>query len=640
MAATEETLRKLETVPDMPGAYLFRDEDGKVIYVGKARSLRKRLRQHLRDNPTPYGWTEQLYARLTDFDYTVTRTELEAFILEASLIKEHRPRYNIRLSDDKSYPYLKLTDEMYPRLIVLRDLPRDAQVAVRGRPSQRRFHDPARHEVHGLAGGQLFGPYADARSMRRVMRLVPGLFGLRSCSRRLDGTPHGTPCLQFHIGRCQGPCRGLAVVTPAQYDRCVHQTADFLEGRLDGVAEDLEREMNAAAAELAFERAAKLRDQLRAVRRVTEDQVVVATENRDQDVVGVHIDEDRAMVVRFSVRAGRLVAQDQYPFAHVKGRTAGEVTDAFLTQHYARASHVPAEVLVSDLVADAEEWSELLSEARGSRVRVYRPERGDKRRLVELAVKNAGIAQQALARNKADQQRVAQAALGDLADVLDLKQPPRRIECFDISTTQGRDSTGSQVVFTDGLSDKKAYRSFRMRATEGKPDDYAMMAEMIRRRLQRALAGDERFLPLPDLILVDGGKGQLSTAGQVVSDAGLEIPLAGLAKQQEEVFVPWWPDPLDMSPHQPAHFLLQRIRDEAHRFAIGHHRGLRDAAVTRSLLDEVPGIGPERKRALLATFPSVQALAHASVDEIASVKGMSRASATALLEHLTRATDA
>lgn len=632
--------KKLSTIPDLPGAYIIKDAGGAVLYVGKARSLRKRLRQHFRQSAPRYGWTEQLYARAEDLDYVVTDSELEALILEASLIKEHKPRYNIRLSDDKSYPYLKVTEETYPRLMLLRDLPRDAQVKLPGRAGARRFHDPQRHEVHGSTSGRIFGPYPDATSMRRIMRMLPQLFGLRSCRRKLDGTSVGKPCLNFHIGRCVGPCRGAEFVSPEEYGDIVRLTVRFLEGKSGEIVREVEAAMKSAAEGLDFERAAQLRDKLKAIKRVTEEQVVVANENREQDVIGVALEQDRALVALLQVRAGRLVKQDQFVFNHAQRRQVSEVIEAFLTQHYSRAMHIPAEVLVAQEPEDPEAWAEVLAEARGGRVRLYRPQRGAKRRLMELAGKNARIALEAAAKSRAEQQRASQAALRDLADALGLPEPPRRIECFDISTTQGRDSTGSQVVFTDGMPDKRSYRRYRMRKTEGKPDDYAMMAEMLQRRLRRGLGGDEKFLPLPDLILVDGGKGQLSTALEVLKEMGQgEMAAAGLAKQEEEVYVPGRSEAVDMAGHEPAHFLLQRVRDEAHRFAITHHRGLRDSQITKSALDDIPGIGPARKRALLARFASVQAMARASIDELAAVKGMNRKAAEELLRVLTAAAE-
>lgn len=627
---------KLKSVPDLPGAYTMRDAEGNVLYVGKARSLRKRLRQHFRENATPYGWSQQLYPRVDDIEYTVTASEVEAFILEANLIKEHKPRYNIRLADDKSYPYLKLTDEVYPRLMVLRDLPANARVRVPGRAGARRFHDPHRHEVHGTGSGRIFGPYPDTSAMRRIMQMVPKLFGLRDCRRNLDGTPNGKPCLNLHIGRCVGPCRGEEFVSREQYGAIVEQTVRFLEGKSAEIVRDLESQMHDASANLDFERAAILRDRIKAVGRVTQDQLMVANENRDQDVIGAAVQEDTALVAFLQVRAGRLVKQDQFPFAHAKDRSLSDVVDAFLTQHYARAAYIPPEILVCADVGDEEEWSALLSEARGSKVRVYRPQRGEKRRLMELAVKNAEIGLRAHLQSREARRQASAAALNDLAAALGLPEPPARIECFDISTTQGRHSTGSQVVFTDGLPDKRGYRHYRMTQTEGKPDDYAMMAEMLMRRLSRGLQEDPHFLPMPDLILVDGGKGQLSTALEVLRKAGVEhIPVAGLAKQEEEVFVPGRSFPVDMGDHQQGHLLLQRIRDEAHRFAITHHRGLRDAQITRSALEDIPGVGPERRRALLQAFASVQEIAHASVDQLAAVKGMDHRAAQAVLDALT-----
>ncbi len=634
MPVSEKIERKLSSVPDLPGAYLMKDAEGNILYVGKARSLRKRLRQHFRENAPNYGWTEQLYAHADDVEFTVTSSEVEAFILEANLIKEHKPRYNIRLADDKSYPYLKLTDEMYPRLMVLRDLPRDARVSFPGRGGGRRFHDPHQQKVHGTGSGQIFGPYPDASSMRRIMQIVPKLFKLRSCRRKLDGTENGKPCLNLHIGRCLGPCRGVEYVSREEYGEAVRLTARFLEGKSGEIVKDLETEMQVAAEGLDFESAARLRDRIKAIRRVTQDQVMVANENRDQDVLGVALSGETALVACLQVRSGRLVKQDQVPFGHAADRAGAEVLDAFLTQHYSRATYIPPEVLVGEDVEDMDEWAELLGEARGTKVRVYRPQRGEKRRLVELATKNAEIRLQAIEKSHAAQQQATQGALRDLADALGLPETPRRIECYDISTTQGRNSTGSQVVFTDGLPDKRSYRRYRIIA-DGKPDDYAMMGEMLERRLRRGLSDDPKFLPMPDLILVDGGKGQLNKALEVLGDSGLgDTPVAGLAKQEEEVFLPGAPDPVDMSGHQSAHFLLQRVRDEAHRFAITHHRGLRDSQITRSVLDDVPGIGPERKRELLKAFPSVQEMTRASVEELAAVDGMDRSAAEKLLSAL------
>ena len=638
MPPSESILSKLPEVPDLPGAYTMRDAAGEVLYVGKAKSLRKRLRAHFREGAPTYGWTQQLYAAAEDIEYTVTGSELEALLLEASLIKEHKPRYNIRLNNDQSYPYLKLTDEFCPRLVVLRDLPRGANVPLPGRAARRKLQDPKRREIYGMGAGKLFGPFPEASAMWRTMRMVAQLFGLRGCRRKLDGQPCGKPCLNLHIGRCVGPCRGLEFVSEADYAEVVRQTVSFLEGRTVEVAEGLERDMKAAAAELQFERAAKLRDKLKAVNRATEQQVMVADDARDQDVIAVALTQDSALAVLFQVRAGRLVKQEQFELANTNDRTPAEMVDAFLIQYYSYATQVPREVLVSEEIEERETWAQLLTEARGGTVHVHHPQRGEKRRLTELAHKNATLALDTLLKRRAEQDKLAKNALEDLADALALPAPPRRIECFDISTTGGRDSTGAQVVFTDGKPDKRSYRRFKMRATEGKPDDFAMIAEMVQRRLRSAAGGNEKFLPLPDLILVDGGKGQLSTVLAVLQAEAQEgIALASLAKQQEEVFLPEASLPVDMTTHTAAQYLLQRIRDEAHRFAITHHRGLRDSQLTRSTLEQVPGIGPERRKALLRAFPSVQAMAHSTIDELAAVPGMTHKAAEDLLRFLTAA---
>ncbi len=623
---------KLKTVPDLPGAYLIKDAEGAVIYVGKARSLRKRLGQHFREAAAPGRWAHVMTQHAADLEFIVTNTELESLILEATLIKEHQPRYNIRMADDKSYPYLKLTEEMYPRLMLLRDLPKGARPgALGGRQVRRGLHDPKRHEVHKLEGA-VFGPYADVRSMRRTMRLASQLFGIRSCRKDLRGEPVGKPCLNYHIKRCVGPCTGQ--VTEEEYAQIVRQVTMFLQGDTKGVERELKAEMDEAAEALNFEKAAALRDKLKALRRSTEEQIMVANEALDIDIIACAADEDRSLVAVLCVRAGRLVSQDQFVLMNTSGRTEGEIIEGFLTQHYSHAQQVPRLVLVSHDIENRDGWQELLGELRGSKVEIRRPQRGDKRRLVDLGLRNAQLGLMRLAEARGERAQAAAAALSELAEMLGLPEPPQRIECYDISMLQGQKSTGSQVVFADGLPDKRNYRHYRMWESEGKPDDYAMMKEMLQRRLRRGLAGDEKFLPLPDLMIMDGGKGQVSVAVTALAEAGLEIPVAGLAKSQEEVFVPGRKEPLDTEPYPRAWFLLQRIRDEAHRFASQYHRSLRDREMSKSVLDDIPGIGPRRKRELLKAFGSVQELARASVAELVAVPGMNRTVAEELLRYL------
>ncbi len=624
---------RIKHAPHEPGAYIFKDEAGKPIYVGKAGDLRDRLVQHVRgDNPA--GWAEVMHDRARAVDWIVTRSATEALILEANLIKEHKPPYNIRLADDKSYPYLKLTDEPYPRLLVVRDLPKDAQVRIPGGrgKTRRGLHDPKRHEVHKLGRGAVFGPYPTAAVMWKMRDIASQIFGLRHCRKTLDPAKPLRPCLNYHIKRCVGPCRGE--VTPEDYRKVVEQVEMLLDGRIEEVRAQFEERMQQAATELDFERAATYRDKIRALESASQDQLVNAAEERDQDVLAVALEEDFAVVELFPVRSGRLLSPTHFSFSHVRGRLTSEVIAAAMTVHYSQHVIPPRTVLLPEPLPDADEWETMLSDLREGKVELAVPKRGEKRRLVELAEKNARVNLIQLQEERGRKRQENLAALSDLAEVLQMPDRPARIECYDISNLQGQEAVGSMVVFTDGLPDKRHYRRFKI-WLEGIPDDYAMMAEMVQRRLRRGLLGDEKFLPLPDLLLVDGGKGQVSTIERVLAAEGVDsVTLAGLAKREEEVFVPGQSEPLDMEDHPRGRFLLQRVRDEAHRFAHNYHEGLRSTTVTRSQLDLVPGIGPIRRAALFRAFPSLQAMTEASVDELAAVEGMTRPAAQKLHEVL------
>lgn len=624
---------KIKVSPHEPGAYIFRDEDGKPIYVGKAGDLRNRLLQHYRGDSVG-GWAQIMHDRARDVDWIVTRSEMEALLLESNLIKEHKPVYNIRLADDKSYPYLKLTNEPFPRLIVVRDLPKDAHVRIPGgRGKLRRgLHDPRRHEVYGMRDSLIFGPYPQASIMWRMRDIAGQVFGLRHCRRAIDPAKPTRPCLNYHIKRCVGPCRGE--ITAAEYDQVVDQVIMLLEGRTEEVRRQFQERMEAAAADLDFERAAVWRDKVRVLEAAGEDQLMNAAEERDQDVIGVALEDDFAVVDVFPVRQGRLLAPEHLSFSHVRGRTTAEVIEAAFGVHYGQNAVPPRQILLPEPLGEMAEWEQMLGELREGKVEMVVPKRGEKRRMVELADKNAKLNLVRLQEERGRKRRENLAALNDLAEVLEMEERPARIECYDISNTQGQQAVGSMVVFTDGLPDKKNYRRFKI-LLEGKPDDYAMMAEMIRRRLRRGASGDEKFLPLPDLILVDGGKGQVSTAARVLEQEGMDqIGLAGLAKREEEVFVPGESEPLDMEAHPRGGFLLQRLRDEAHRFAHSYHEGLRSRTVTRSQLDMVQGIGHTRRAALFRAFPSVQAMSEASVEELAAVEGMNMKAARNLHQFL------
>jgi len=633
-AALEE---KIKLAPREPGVYLFKDESGKPIYVGKAGDLRDRLLQHLRGDSFG-GWAAIMRERACDVDWIVTRSETEALLLEANLIKEYKPPYNIRLADDKSYPYLKITDEPYPRLLVLRDLPKGANVHIPGGQGQirRGFHDPKRHEVYGLGRGLIFGPYPKAEVMWKLRELASELFGIRQCRKAINPQRPTRPCLNYHIKRCVGPCRGD--ITTEEYNKIVEQVALLLEGRIEEVRRQLHAKMEKAAAELDFERAASFRDKIKALEAGAQEQLVNAAAERDQDVLGVAQEGDWAVVELFPVRVGRLLDPQHFSFTHTRGRLPAEIIEAALSIHYSQNVLPPRQILLPEPLPEAAEWERMLAELRGGAVQLLVPQRGEKRKLIELAEKNAQIKLIQFMQERSHKKQESLAALNDLAEALQMSRRPARIECYDISNIQGQEAVGAMIVFTDGLPDKRYYRRFKIRM-EGKPDDYAMLAEIVRRRLRRGLGGDEKFLPLPDLLLVDGGKGQVGTIARVLDEENVadNIILAGLAKREEAVYMPGRSEPINMEEHPRGWFLLQRIRDEAHRFAHTYHEGLRRTKIVRSQLDNVPGIGPARRAALLRAFPSLQAMSEASIEELAAVPGMNRKAAENLHHFLLQA---
>jgi excinuclease ABC subunit C len=626
---------KVKTAPDKPGSYVFTDADGTVLYVGKTISLRKRLSDWFSPSNTSRSpWGDAMIARVANVEYTVVDSEVEALILEWNLIREHEPLFNVRLADDKSYPYLKLTtDEPFPRLMIVRELPKAARPRIGSVRGPRAFQDPKKRELHRSSRGKYFGPYTSTKAMRRMIRMASELFGLRPCRYKIEPGQPPPPCLDRHIRRCAGPCMGN--VTQEEYAEVVRQTELFLEGKTDEVRERLAKEMEEAAESLNFERAACFRDKLVALHKATQSQKVIAEDAaRDQDIIAAAVSGDRAAVERLCVRRGKLVDREQHVLTRALDRPPDEVLAAFLTQYYASATHIPREVLLSHEVAEMESLAAALSELRGSKVRVARPQRGEKRRLVELALDNARVGLESLQSTEAERKRISEETLNDLAEALDLEGLPQRIECFDISNIQGQMATGSMVVFENADPAKSAYRRFRVRC-EGEPNDYAMMKEILARRFAAAERGDEKFLPLPGLVVVDGGKGQVNVALEVLKGAGhSELPAIGLAKEHEEVFAAGRSDPVPMHEHVRAQHLLQRMRDEAHRFAITHHRGLRTKRSRKSVLDDIPGIGPSRKRALLRAFGSIKAMKEASVEELAAVKGMSRPVAETVKERL------
>lgn len=592
------TLREqLSRVPDAPGVYLWKDAGGEVLYVGKAKQLRSRMRSYLAARHPDRPAIEQMMGMVTGFDYVVTENEVESLILESNLIKQFAPPYNVAYRDDKTYPFIAVgTGDPYPAIKYTRE---------RHRP-----------------GTRYFGPYTDARAARETIDVVRRIYPVCSAAcvewKRLAarGEPAGKACFDFHVGRGPGACTGE--VDRGEYRAQVDKVVAFLSGRHAGVAEELEREMLDAAEALEFERAARFRNSLEAVKKVLERQKVVSARRLDADVFGIFREETIAGVHAFVVREGRVLIGNE--FVLDKGLDIGEpeLVEGFLLRYYGTTPEIPREVVVPALPEDPGAMEEWLSERRGTRVRLTVPRRGEKRRLLEMAATNARhTLARYVHRTRYDEER-SNAALLQLESALALPAPPMRIECVDVSTLHGRQSVASLVVFEAGRPVPGAYRRFRIRMPSEEADDVAMMGEALRRRFARHGAGDRRFARgLPDLLIVDGGRPQLGAARAALADVGVAVPVAALAKREEELFAPGFDEPVVLPPGSASLYLVKRIRDEAHRFAVAYHRKLRGKAMTASALDDVPGVGPARKRALLQAFGSLKRLREASAAEIA-----------------------
>ena len=583
----------LPVLPQQPGCYLYLDAQGRVIYVGKAKNLRSRVRSYFGKHA---GQKSRLLTReAASLEFIVTADEVEALILEANLIKRHKPHFNVLLKDDKSYPFLKLTNEPYPTLVFTRRVVKD--------------------------GGTYFGPYPSAGSVRRVQDLVYSVFKLRKNS-GVPMQPRKRPCLRYHMGRCFAPC--AHPVDEAEYREVVAQVKAFLEGRVGEVIARMEADMRAAAARQDFELAATYRDRLEAVKRVTGyDTSVVHSEADDLDFLGVAKAGDFAMVQLFQMRGGRVVGRDKRFLQNAEGASDAEVLEAFMADYYGRAMLVPPLVLVPESDLDLHVWTEYLSTRAGRRVEVRVPRRGDKVELMEMAQRNAttGLeAEIALLERRGEAPGVS-----ELQKLLALESPPWRIEGFDISNLMGEHTVASIVVFEGGRAKRSDYRRLRIRNPQ-RSDDYYAMHQAVRRRFTGSLADK---MPLPDLLLIDGGKGQMSAARRALQEAGLDVPMVGLAKKQETLILEDGEELLVPLTH-PALKLLINVRDEAHRVAVGYNRQRRGKALTRSLLDDVPGIGPKRRDALLAHFSSIDELRSADVGTLAAIPGVGQAAAKAV----------
>jgi excinuclease ABC subunit C len=603
---------QLKNLPARPGVYLFRDATGEVLYIGKAKSLRPRVRSYFQKTTDGRAQIRQLPERVADVEVIVTGSEVEALHLEQNLVKRHRPPFNVRLRDDKSFPYIAVTvEDEYPRVMFTRE---------RHRP-----------------GVWYFGPYANAKKVRETLDVLNRVFPYRPCEGPKPGRHSGIPCLDYHIDRCLAPCVGY--VSQEDYRAIIDSVIEFLSGDTKPIQRELEQKMQAAATDERFEDAARYRNRLYAVQHLVERQSVERHSVGTADVIGFAADGDRAVVQIFPLRGGKMIDRHSFHLENVGGQDVTTVLEAFGLEYYGSSPSVPPQIIVPRDAGDLSALAEFLSERRGARVEVRIAERGEKRRLQALADENAQhalVSEQAAAEQKRTR-RIE--ALEELREALNLESLPIRIECYDISTAMGQDTVGSMVVFQDALPKKAHYRKFTIRGQDGM-DDFAAMGEMISRRFARLVdpVGEPGWTTEPNLVVVDGGKGQLSAALAAMHAYDLpRVAVIALAKRIEEVFVPGRPDPIVLSRHSPGLQLLQRLRDEAHRFAVGFHRQRRESRGFASLFDELEGVGPARRRALLQHFGSVEEMLGATQEELEGVPGVPAKTARQIYAQLHKA---
>jgi excinuclease ABC subunit C len=607
---------QLKNLPAKPGVYLFRDERGDVLYVGKAKTLRPRVRSYFQRTQDGRAQIQYLPERVADIEVIVTGTEVEALHLEQNLVKRHRPPFNVRLRDDKSFPYIAVTvEDEYPRVMFTRE----------------------RHRQ----GVWYFGPYANAKKVRETLDVLNRVFPYRPCEGPKPGRHSGIPCLDYHIDRCLAPCVGY--VSKEDYRGIIDNVIEFLSGEVRPIQRELERKMADAAAEERFEDAARYRNRLFAVQHLVERQAVERESVGTVDVIGFASEGDRAVVQIFPLRGGKMVDRHSFHLENVAGQDLTTVLESFAIEYYGSAPSVPPQIIVPHGAGDLAALAEFLTEKRGSRVEVRTAERGEKRRLQQLADENARhtlVSEQA-----ATEQRRARRveALEELREALNLEALPLRIECYDISHAMGQDPVGSMVVFQDGIARKSDYRKFGIKTATDDPDDFAAMAEVISRRFARLSDGtgeshDPSFAAPPNLVVIDGGKGQLSAALAALQAYDVpRVAVIALAKRIEEIFVPGQPDPIVLPRNNPGLQLLQRIRDEAHRFALDFHRQRRESRGFASIFDDLQGVGPARRRALLSHFGSVEQMLAASPEELEGVPGVPSKTARRIYDQLHKA---
>ena len=588
---------QLNNLPNSPGVYLMRDAGGTILYVGKAADLRHRVRSYFSGGQKLTPKLQKMVPRVADIDCYVTTSEQEALILELNLIKSHHPHYNVRLKDDKTFPYLKIDiKKAWPGVYVTRRLEPD--------------------------GARYFGPFASARSVRRTLKMVKGIFPFRSCSKPITGTA-SRACLEYHIGRCLAPCTGA--VSRREYADVIKEVVLFLEGKQEKIVRGLQSKMNKAAEAMDFEKAALLRDQIQAIHKVIEGQRIAATVRGEQDVIAFAQERDQACVQVFFVRSNKLTGRESFVLQGTRHEEPHQIMTSFIKQFYSSSPYIPPLLLLQYPVADAGILKDWLQRRRGAKVAIQVPRRGNKKQLVAIVAENARQSLELLKIKQLAAPRDLETALAEIERELQLPRLPVRMEAYDISDIQGKAAVGSMVVFEKGRPKPAHYRRFRIRTVTG-ADDYAMLREVLKRRfkrLDREASTPGTWAVLPDLILIDGGKGQLNVALSVIGEAGVaSVSVASLAKEKEAIFVPRRTEPVVLPPRSLGLQLLQRLRDEAHRFAIGYYQKVHRKETFASAFDAISGIGPGRKCALLKKFGSVQAIREAPVAELAAVRGM------------------
>jgi len=603
---------QLKQLPTSPGVYIFKDSQGNILYVGKAGVLRNRVRSYFSSGQNLPEKTRRLVAKIADLEFFITNSEPEAIILEFNLVQRHQPPFNVHLKDGKSFPFLKISlNEEWPRVFLTRRIEED--------------------------GGRYFGPFASTRSVKQTLKVINGIFPLRSCSKTITGKEL-RPCLNYHIHLCLGPCIGA--VSKHEYWDMVNQVIRFLEGKQDRIVRTLENRMQKAAEAMEFEKAALLRDQIQSIGRVIEGQKIAAKVRGEQDVIAFVTERNRAYVQVFFIRSSRLIGRESFTLQGTSSEEPEQIMTSFVKQFYGSATYIPPVILLQHPVEDKPVIEEWLKGKRRSKVSIQVPLRGNKKQLVDIVAENAVQSLQQLKIKQQAAYPAIEEALAEIERELALPDTPSRMECYDISNIQGKAAVGSMVVFEDGKPKPPGYRRFKIKTVSG-ANDYAMLQEVLRRRFKRFSSsnGDsndsKRWAVQPDLVLIDGGKGQLNSALVVMKEAGAgSIPVASLAKENEEIYTPGKSTPIRMPLSSPGLQMLQRLRDEAHRFAIGYHQKVRRRQMIASTLDRIPGIGQKRRRALIKEFGSARGIREASVEELTAVKGITRDLAEKIKEYL------